>query len=167
MPPTEAELLSGRAEDATESDKVVLALLSRRHSKITSVQKIGLLLHAVFVGKVPKEFSPHFFGGFSDELDHSLEDLQECGYVFSDESGAYSLTPAGRKLLADYLTDPDSVRMKTIAEKIVSRFATLSDQEILQIMYEMFPELTGNSLIKGRVAKPQRIRNIQIATIPH
>ena len=167
MPATRVELLKGKATEATEYDKLVLALLRRRPSRTTAVQKVGLLVHAVYTGEVPKGFNPHFFGGFNDDIDQSLEELQEGGFVYAGPDDALALTPSGEELVSDYLTDPDSTKVKDVADRIVPRMARLTDSEILAVMYELFPELTTNSLIKNRVQRVHRVRNIEIATIPH
>lgn len=165
MPVTRKDLLQSRADDASQSDKLVLALLSERPSRSTAVQKIGLLLETVRSGKVPAGFSPYFFGGFDEDIDDSLGQLKTEGYVCEND-GVYTLTSTGKELLETYLKDEVTAQIKSLTAKIVPRLARLTDQEILAVMYELFPELTTNSLIKDRVPKVRRIKNVEIATIP-
>jgi hypothetical protein len=159
--------LTDKASESTETDKLVLALLRRRPSKTTSVQKLGLIVHSVFTGKVPPGFAPHFFGGFNDDIDNSLDELLEEGYIWENDAGEYALTPAGKSLIDEYLVDPVSTKMKDISERIVGRMTHLSDRDILAVAYEMFPELTQNSLIKDKVAKTRRVKNVEMTTLPH
>ncbi|HEV2428842.1 MAG TPA: hypothetical protein VGV64_03220 [Thermoplasmata archaeon] len=164
---TKKAALEDKAVDASEADKVVLAVLRRRPSRTTSIQKLGLLVHAAVAGKVPAGFAPHFFGGFSDSLDNSLNELCEEGYVFEGPSGEYALTPAGASLIDNFLSDPLSVKTKDASEKIVGRMVHLSDRDILAIAYETFPELTGNSIIKDRVHRSKKVKNVEVLTVPH
>lgn len=164
---TKKESLEDKARDASVSDRIVLVVLRRRPSRSTSVQKLGLLVHAAVEGKVPAGFNPHFFGGFDDDIGNSLEELCEEGFVFENPDGAFALTPAGEDLITKYLTDPASEKVKEVGDKIVGRMVHLSDRNILAIAYEMFPELTGNSLIKNQVERVKRVKNAEVVTVPH
>jgi len=166
MTSTNREILEDKAQNAALSDKLVLALVSRRPSRATAIQKIGLLVNSVLSGTVPAGFEPHFFGGFNETIDASVEELQEEGFLWQDDAGAYSLTPSGKSLLEDYLTDRESTKVKELTEQIAGRMANLSDREIIAIAYEMFPELTGKSLIKEKVAQTRRFKNAQLTTLP-
>ncbi len=167
MPLTRKGALEHKARDASVSDKIVLAVLRRRPSRATSVQKLGLLVRAAVEGKVPAGFNPHFFGGFDDDIDNSLEELGEEGFVFESPDGAFTLSPAGQELISKYLTDPVSEKAKEASEKIVGRMIHLTDREILSIAYEMFPELTGSSLIREQVKQVKRVKNAEVVTVPH
>lgn len=160
------EILKGRAADASDSDRLVLSILHRRPSRATAIQKLGLLVDSVVRGKVPEGFAAHHFGGFNDDIDTSLTDLQEEGYVYEKDDGNFALTPAGETLLGKYLTDQKAGDVKKVADMIVPRMAHLSDREILAIAYEAFPALTEKSLIKASIEKVRRVKNVEIATIP-
>jgi uncharacterized protein YwgA len=167
MPLTSNEVLEDKASNASESDKLVLYLLHKRPSRTTSVQKLGLLVHSALSGSVPAGFAPHFFGGFNEQIDTSLADLLDEGFVWANDSDEYALTPAGEKLVSDYLRDATSKKVKEITDKIVGRMTGLTDRDILSIAYELFPELTGKSLIKEKVARIRRVKNVELESHPH
>jgi hypothetical protein len=160
-------VLADKATDSSETDKLVLALLRRRPSRTTAVQKLGLIVHTMFTGKVPPGFEPHFFGGFNDDIDNSLDELLEEGYIWENDDGEFALTPAGKSLIEGYLNDPASTKLKEVSDQIVGRMAHLSDRDILSVAYEMFPELTRNSLIKDKVVRTKRVKDVEITVVPH
>ena len=160
------QTLEERARDASSSDKIVLAVLHQRPSRTTSIQKLGLLVRAAVEGRVPPGYNPHFFGGFDDDIDSSLEELREEGYIFEGADGTFALSPSGVELTSRYLSDATSQKIKETSEKIVGRMVHLSDRDILAIAYEMFPELTDRSLIRDRVHPIRRVKNAQVITIP-
>lgn len=160
-------VLADKASETSETDKLVLALIRQRPSRTTTVQKLGLIVHSVFKGAVPPGFEAHFFGGFNDDIDNSLDELLEEGYLWENDNGEYALTPAGKTLVDRFLTDPTATKLKDVSDRIVRRMARLSDREILAVAYEMFPDLTKNSLIRDRVARTKRVKNIEMTTVPH
>ena len=115
---TMKRLLEDKVQDASVSDRIVLAILSWRPSRATSVQKLGLLVRAAVEGRAPEGIGPHFSGGFDDDIAESLEGLNEEGYVFSNPDGTFALSMSGRELISNYLTDPVSERAKEATRKI-------------------------------------------------
>lgn len=165
--PDKDRICDGRAEYTSIAEKVVLSILDLKPSTATAVQKLGLLIESVFHGRVPEEFSPMFFGGFDDDLQESLETLQEESYVRYTDNGNYQLTSSGEKFLDESLIDDQSSRIRSISSTIVGGLRKLTDDEIIAIVYQLFPELTNNSLIKDRVKRNSRIKNVEIVEVEH
>lgn len=160
-------ICDGRAEYTSIAEKAILSILSFKSCTATAVQKLGLLVESIFHGKVPEGFSPLFFGGFDDDLQEGLETLQEEGYIRHTNEGNYQLTSSGEKLLNEFLTDEPSSRIRSISSTIVGGLKKLTDDEIIAVVYQLFPELTNNSLIKNRLKKSSRIKNVEIVEVEH
>jgi hypothetical protein len=163
-----ADLLRDRAANSSEYDKLVLSILDKRPSGATSLQKLGLTVLSVLEGRTPVSFHAHHFGGFDDDLAESVDALRSEGYVELVNGKTFRLTPAGRRLTEEYLSDDESTRLRTIAGDLVPRMRHLSDEEIVSVVYSLFPELAENSLIRHRIdTKPKRVKNIEVFEVPH
>ena len=163
----EDRVCDGRAEYTSVAEKVILSVLSLKSCTATAVQKLGLLVESIFHGKVPEGFSPLFYGGFDDDLQEGLETLQEEGYIRHTSKGNYQLTSSGEKLLNESLTDEQSSRIRSISSTIVGGLRKLTDDEIIAVVYQLFPELTSKSLIRNRVKKGSRFKNVEIVEVEH
>lgn len=169
MPPHHmGDLLRDRAASSSEYDKLVLSILKERPTGATGLQKLGLTVLAVLEGRRPASFHAHHFGGFDDDLAESLEGLRSEGYVQLVDGRTYQLTPSGSRLVTQYLSDEESRRLRTIAGDLVPRMRHLSDEEVVSVVYSLFPELAENSLIRHRIdTKPKRIKNVEVLEVLH
>ena len=59
---------------------------------------MGLIINAIKEGKTPSSHGPYFYGGFSDDIEESLNYLLEFG-IIKIEEGEYTLTEYGKKIL--------------------------------------------------------------------
>jgi hypothetical protein len=162
------DILRDRASGSSEYDKLVLSILEERPTGATSLQKIGLTVLSVLEGRVPTSFHAHHFGGFDDDLAESVDALRSEGYVELVNGKTYRLTPAGRRLVEEYLTDDESTRLKHISGDLLPRMRHLSDDEIVSVVYSLFPELAERSLIRNRIdTGPKRVKNVEVLEVPH
>ena len=154
--------LKDRARDLSRYEKIVLSILRYRDSKVTSLQKLGLLIAAIFRGNVPEGFSAYYFGGFSDDIADSIEILEDEGYLKTAPDKHLKLTEDGVALVNDFMNDAESKRIIDISAHIAGGMQRLSENEILAIIYLMFPELTSKSLIKNRIGKIRHAKNVEV-----
>ncbi|AKG91893.1 hypothetical protein GAH_00772 [Geoglobus ahangari] len=144
------------AEEMSYYDKLTLITIKSEggKSRATRIQKLGLIINAIKEGKTPSSHGPYFYGGFSDDIEESLNYLLESGMI-KIENGEYALTEYGRKIL-EYLEkklDDDYKKLKEIVEDITPPLKKLNDRDLVTLTYLLFPELAKNSLIKEEIEK--------------
>jgi uncharacterized protein YwgA len=160
------DVLRDRASSSSRWDKLVLAILDLRPTGATSLQKLGLTVLSVMEGKTPGSYHPHHFGGFDDDVSESVDSLRSEGYVELVGGKTYRLTPAGQQLVENYLSDEESSRLKTISSSVIPLMRRLSDDEVVSVVYSLFPELAERSLIKHRVdTGPKRVKNVEVLEV--
>jgi len=151
---TYQDYIEDDVEYMNKSDWLTLLILKYRKSRATRLHKVALILNSVLEGKTPSSHGPHFFGGFSDDLESSLSRLAESG-IIKKVGSEYMLTKYGEKVLG-YLerNPPDEFeKLKIIASKLLPSLNELSDEDIVDLTYLLFPELTTNSVIREKVAR--------------
>lgn len=134
-----------RSEEATIHEKTVLFLLNNAPSKATRLQKLSLVIEAALNGGIPEDTIPHNFGGFNQEIDDALKQL-EAENLVNKANSMFRLALNGKELLY-YLQDEESMKVKELSENLGRGLAGLTDKEIISIVYTMFPSLTKYSLI--------------------
>lgn len=148
------EFIEEDAEEASFFDKLVLLVLKHEDgkSRATRIQKFGLIVNSVYEGKTPSSHGAFYFGGFSDNIEESINQLIENG-IIKYEHNQYILTDYGKEVLK-YLErkgEPDFQKLKRIADTILPALKNLSDRDLIKLTYLLFPELTSKSLIKKEV----------------
>ena len=83
-------------------------------------------------------FIPYRFGPFSFELFNDLERLEEGKFI--------SIGDNNIKFLGGNITVPDHISMKM--EEIVNRFSQMNEQQLIDYVYDKYPEYTIFSEIK-------------------
>jgi hypothetical protein len=161
------EELADKGQSATLPERLVLSILRRRPTTATGLQKIGIAVGAIFEGRVPESFKAFHYGGFDDDVAEALESLHEEGYVEGAEGSRFMLTREGRDLVDHYLSDPQAKRLVGIAETVTEAFEGSSDDQVIAVVYDMFPELTIESRIKQKVARTPRPKNIKVISVAH
>jgi uncharacterized protein YwgA len=144
------------AEDLTIYDKLVLWLLDEAHeSRTTRIQKLGLIVNSLREGRAPSSHGPHFYGGFSDEIDESLIHLRENGLVKESGAETYSLSTYGKEVVACLAKsmDPESKKIHEASGVITPALRGMSDRDVTALTYALFPELTTESVIKAQIQK--------------
>lgn len=162
---TADEVLEDKGQSASLPERLVLSILRRRVVTATGLQKLGIAIGAIFEGKVPESFRAFHFGGFDDDVSEALESLEEEGYVVPDGT-RFTLSEDGRKLVDAHLNDAEAARLKEISQAIAEAFEGSTDDQVIAVVYDMFPELTVESKIKDRVARTQRPKNIKVIPLP-
>lgn len=162
------DLLKERAENSSSTDKLVLAILDNRPTGPTGMQKLGLTVKSIFESQAPSSYAAYHYGGFDDEVAESLTALRDEGFVEFVNGKVYRLTDSGRTLVEKYLVDPESQRFRTVAGDIIPKLRRLSDDEIVSVVYSLFPELADESMIKDRKdTNPKRIKGVEVLAFPH
>jgi hypothetical protein len=162
------DVVRERAQNSSSVDKLVLTVLENRPVRATGLQKLGLTVLAVLEGRTPKAFVAHHFGGFDDDVTESVDALRSEGFVELVGGAVFRLTPAGRELVESHLKDEESNRLKEIAANLIPRMRQLTDDEVVSVVYSLFPELAENSLIRHRIdTGPKRIKNVEVLQVPH
>jgi len=150
-------------------DKTVLplALLDAAGGRIkgkTRFQKLAFLANQRLEDKgiSPYDFVPYDYGPFDKALLDELESLEEEGAVEisktrtygGDTRHDYSLTRHGRKRFKNILPDDpeteDEHRIREIyevAEDVVSEYNDLPISNLIDYVYEEYPEYAQNSVL--------------------
>ncbi len=162
MSKSEGELLN----DLTGTDKLVLLLTKYHgHIKPTRLQKIALVIYSILEKKVPTDkYGAYFFGGFSDEIEESTEDLKEEGLVEYIPGKGFTLTSEGKKISELIEKTSKNKGNIEIVRKVVESLKDLSDKEIVALTYSLFPELTKKSVIKD-TPEIKKTKNMYIVKI--
>ena len=159
--------LKDKGESSTPPERLVLAILRRRPTMATGLQKLGIAVGAIFEGRVPESFKAFHYGGFDDDVAEALESLREEGYVQGGHGATFELTAEGRELVDNYLTDLDARRLRDVADTVTQAFKGANDDQVIAVVYDMFPELTVDSLIKEKVARTPRPPNVKVIAMKH
>lgn len=163
-----SDIMKERAADSSSMDKLVLNVLALRPAGATGLQKLALTVLSVVEGKLPSGFAAYHFGAFDDEITETLDDLRAEGFVELVNGRTYRLTPSGRVLVEQKLNDPEARRVQHVSQEVVPALRHLSDEEVVSVVYSLFPELARNSQIRHRVdTQPKKIKNVEVLEIPH
>lgn len=152
MTNSEMEVIEDEAEDLNKSDKLVLTVLSKKKMLRTRLQKTALMYCEVMKDNVVDHIA-YNFGGYSEDVDESLETLVDIGAVYEDRSG-YSVSDYGKRLL-DYLLnrDDENKMVDNNVDKIIQAVGGVSDRVIVGLTYHYYPTLSSKSTIKDSVEK--------------
>ena len=137
-------------EDLTVSDVIFLGIVKCSPAKITRIQKLSLF--AARILGLDSELSHYAwdYGGFSNTIRSSVRSLKEDGAV-SEEHDEYTLLSYGEALLDEASKDP---RFKDFLDKlpgIVAYLESLSDWDLKQLSYIVYPDTAINSTIKDEM----------------
>ena len=157
------ELIKDEIENLSDADRLVLSILfTGNKAKVTRLQKIGLLVNAIMEGRVPSSHDSYFFGGFSEDIEDSITKLSDNSMLNPTTDG-FVLTPYGKLVFSQMKAMKDSAedRRLDVVEEVVNALSRLSDKDVLDVTYYLFPELTENSLIKKQVERRLKERGIR------
>lgn len=134
-----------------------LGLLSKNRYGLkgeTRFQKYAFLLDKMINDEELDEdfnFIPHDFGPWSESLRDILDRLQNYELVnkIPNTKPNYILTVKGESLLHD-IQKRYSKLLET-AEIISNDFRNFSDDDVISMVYELYPNFTTSSMIKDRV----------------
>ena len=140
-------------EELTDSDVVVLGLLHNKPIKRTRIQKMSLFIERLFNFDESISHGSYHYGAFSDGIDESLISLKGDGSVAVDSSNNYKLTNYGDLLYSEANNKEELKRKLEAVDVINDFFSSLSDQQLLQLSYLLFPDTTEESLIVKDVQK--------------
>ena len=134
-------------EDLSVSDVLFLGIVNCSPAKITRIQKLSLFASRIL--DLGPELSHYAFdyGGFSNEMQGSELSLENDGAVLKDHE-EFTLTSYGKALLEEASNDP---RFKGIIDRlpgIVAYLESLSDWDLKQLSYIVYPDTAVKSTIK-------------------
>lgn len=140
------------AEIISEPEKLAILFIGYSGEiKSTRLQKMALVAKAILEGKVPTTHGAYLFGGYSDDIDEGTETLRSEGFLKYESGRGFSLTDDGGKMF-EYLKGKET-KLNDIAKKVSAMFKGLSDKQVTAITYKLFPQLTGNSVIKEEMER--------------
>jgi len=135
--------------EMSEVDKIVLITIANSGKiKSTRLQKLTLIIKAVYDGKIDLH-KPYLFGGFSDEVDESVNSLRSEGFLIYENG--FRINEDGEKLYKALLSE--KYELDQIAKDVIKMMGGLSDNQVTSITYKLFPALTKNSIIKDEMEK--------------
>jgi uncharacterized protein YwgA len=133
--------------EMSEVDKIVLITIANSGKiKSTRLQKLTLIIKAVYDGKIDLH-KPYLFGGFSDEVDESVNSLRSEGFLIYENG--FRINEDGEKLYKALLSEEHE--LDQIAKYVIKMMEGLSDKQVTAITYKLFPALTKNSIIKDEM----------------
>ena len=154
-------------EEMSESDKIVLSIVANSpYIKSTRLQKIALITKAALDGKVELTHGAYLFGGFSDDIDESVNSLRSEGFLVYQNGNGFSVNEDGKKLF--HLLSEEEKRLESKVKEVIELVENLSDKQVTALTYKLFPQLTGNSIIKeemNRIGKDLTVLSFDIKKI--
>jgi hypothetical protein len=154
-------------EEMSESDKIVLSIVANSpYIKSTRLQKIALITKAALDGKVELTHGAYLFGGFSDDIDESVNSLRSEGFLVYQNGNGFSVNEDGKKLFQ--LLSAGEGRLESKVKEVIELVENLSDKQVTALTYKLFPQLTGNSIIKeemNRIGKDLTVLSFDIKKI--
>jgi uncharacterized protein (DUF488 family) len=132
--------------------KVLLELLRRAErpvSKIEFVKWCFLMRHETRSGGGPTfyEFLPYLYGPYSFGLHRELTDLANTGYVREDSDNWVRPELSIREVRLPKAVEADTCQ-------IIRRYGSAAEDELLDHVYERFPQYTMNSRRRQLVQRP-------------
>lgn len=97
------------------------------------------------------EFKPYDYGPFSVDIYRDVDQLVDDGMVaigYQDRVRRYRLTEAGRAR-ADQLREHLSPPQRDFTERVVGWASTLTFRQLVQAIYQEFPEYRANSIFRA------------------
>ena len=154
-------------EDMSDSDKIVLLTIANSPNiKSTRLQKLALIIKAALDGKVESSHGAYLFGGFSDDIDESVNSLRSEGFLTYQNGNGFSVNEDGKKLFQ--LLSVEYNKLESKVREVVEMVENLSDKQVTALTYKLFPQLTGNSIIKeemNRIGKDVTVQSFDIKKI--
>jgi hypothetical protein len=139
-------------EDMSESDKIVLLTIANSPNiKSTRLQKVALIIKAALDGKVESSHGAYLFGGFSDDIDESVNSLRSEGFLTYQNGIGFNVNEDGQKLFQSLSVEESKLENKV--KEVIKFVDNLSDKQVTALTYKLFPQLTGNSIIKEEMNK--------------
>ena len=141
--------------DLTLNQKAVLLSLAGlpsryRHDRVYFEKVLFLLAKSdpKDLPDIDATFESWKFGPYNEYVDEVLTGLQEFGAIRGDQM---ELTPEGRTLASSLSSDAESARLRANLANILSAVDSLSVDDLLYVVYRLYPEFTKNSEIKDAV----------------
>ncbi|MBO4735307.1 MAG: hypothetical protein J5614_02835, partial [Paludibacteraceae bacterium] len=134
-------------EQLNDNDVMVLSIVDVSPAKITRIQKLGLFIEKLLDVDPDCSHGAYNYGAYSDDLDVAASSMKLDGAV-TLKDGNYELTSYGSSLLTELKNDPKKKEFVEGIASIVSFFDSLNDHQLLKLSYIVYPETTGQSLIK-------------------
>jgi len=144
-------------EDITDIEKAIISLIAySRNGRLdgdTRIQKLGFMFSKTSGdSNLDDEFSymPHNFGPYSEEVEYGLKQLKQYGLInITGKPVKYSLTIEGNKLFKPMEKNKDVIVLH--AKEILSQIDHLDTNELISVIYELYPTFTKNSIIVNKI----------------
>ena len=144
-----SESITDFITEMSEADRIVLMTIASSGTiKSTRLQKLTLKIKAVYDGKI-NFYEPYLFGGFSDEVDESVNSLRSEGFLIYENG--FRVNEDGKKLYE--ALSSEETELDETAKNVIKMMEGLSDKQVTAITYKLFPTLTKNSIIKDEMEK--------------
>ncbi len=137
---------------------LVLYVLNKVHEPVGKLKLQKLVFLAATAGgakEIVEEYMPYKFGMFSESIKLELEFLEANNYIVERKEKFYP-TEKTRKEEKEIVKALENALGKKALERIdnaLERFKDLSENELLVLLYSMFPEYAQYSEIKNKVER--------------
>jgi len=166
---TPVDMAFDEVGDLDSVQEALLLLIGATGSGILStelrIQKLGFLLaKSLQDEELDKDFDfvPYDYGPFSENLDSAIDLLGSQGYLTKDDDrNVYRVTAEGKKI-AELLARKNTHRAQ-IAKDLVEYLGKLHTDDLVGVVYELYPEYARSSVILDRL---KRRRSYDSVTVP-
>ncbi|MDR1404382.1 MAG: hypothetical protein LBJ20_02280 [Candidatus Methanoplasma sp.] len=150
---TEDDMLKFDREDLSPADLLVLFISGNSPALRTRIQKISFLYDEIY-NKERKEADHHayFFGGYSDDIEESMENLVDMGVLDEGRDG-YVLTEYGKALTESLMDQKDQREKKERIDRIKNALSNVADRRVVGLTYRFYEETASNSAIRSSVER--------------
>jgi len=136
----------------SEPEKMVILITGHTSNiKSTRLQKLSLIVKALIDGKIPRGYNAYLFGGYSDDIAESAENMRDEGFMKYESGIGYILSDDGKEIFK--MISSEDKKMEDIVKKVSDMFNGISDEKVTAITYKLFPDLTKKSIIKDKMDK--------------
>ena len=151
---SEQEMIDSDFDDLSDSDILVMLIIDEKRPVLkTRLQKLSLLYHELYDKTTNvTDHGAYFFGGYSDDIDESANNLTDMGILEETKNG-YSLTEYGHKLRQFILEEYDDEAQIEHVEKIKEAVSSIPDRNLVGLTYHFYDETAVNSTIRESVRK--------------
>ncbi len=135
-------------EHLNTSQLLLLSIINCEPAKITRILKLGLIVERILdIGL--DTYGPYNYGGFSDKISEASRKMKSHGVVEVDANGNYALTDYGSDVLKKASENDDNSILINHTPPIVEFLSTISDSDLKELTYLLYPDTIDRSLIKG------------------
>lgn len=141
--------------------KIILTLIEKLQRKDISAKSLQkyLFLFTRLSGNKVYDFVPYKYGCFSFEANKDIVALSKAGYINIENTPHSECSYQLNKIDFDLVEDMDMFDMIAI-NRIIEKFGSLSQNELIAFTYRKWPYTAINSIIKDRLLNEDELKRV-------